>query len=173
MARRSGLAGDQRGVAAVEFALVAGTLIFVILNCADVARFYLQRMQMQNATRMAVQAAWNSCDESKLPATVNCPGLATAVATAVKSTSLGTAVTLKAGSPSEGYYCVNNSGVLARVSDVSAKPSDCSSVGKPADQPGDYVQVQTQYSFKPMFGGLSIGATLPSTVTSTALMRLK
>ena len=88
------LARDQRGVAAVEFALVAGTLSFAMLNCTDVARFYVQRMQLENAARMGAQAAWNSCDTTKLPATTNCTALTTAVTTAVQSTSLGTAVTL-------------------------------------------------------------------------------
>jgi len=167
------LARNQRGVAAVEFALVAGTLSFAMLNCTDVARFYVQRMQLENAARMGAQAAWNSCDTTKLPATTNCTALTTAVTTAVQATSLGTAVTLQSGSPSEGYYCVNGSGVLTLVSAVSAKPTDCSSVGSPTSQPGDYIKVVAKFTFRPMFGGVSVGSTLPTSITSTAMMRLQ
>lgn len=167
------LARDERGVAAIEFALVAGTLVFVMLNCTDVARFYVQRMQMENAARMGAQAAWNSCDVSKLPATTDCPTLTTAVTTAVQSTSLGTAVTLQSGSPSEGYYCVNSSGVLTLVSAVSAKPANCSSVGSPTSQPGDYVKVIAKFTFTPLFGGISVASTMPTSITSTAMMRLQ
>ena len=167
------LARDQRGVAAIEFAMVAGTLAFAMLNCTDAARFYVQRMQMENAARMGAQAAWNSCDVGKLPATTNCTALTTAVTTAIQSTSLGTAVTLQSGSPSEGYYCVNGSGVLTLVSAVSAKPADCSSVGSPTSQPGDYVKISARFTYRPLFGGISVGSTLPTSITSTAMMRLQ
>ena len=164
---------DQRGVAAIEFGLVAGTLAFVMLNCTDAARFYVQRMQIENAARMGAQAAWNSCDVSKLPATTKCTGLNTAVTNAVQSTSLGTAVTVQGGSPTEGYYCVSSAGVLTLVSAVSAKPANCASVGSPTSQPGDYVKVSATFTYSPLFGGISVGSTLPTSITSTAMMRLQ
>lgn len=166
-------AGDERGVAAVEFALIAGVIAVAMLNTVDVARYYYERMQVENATQMAVQAAWNACETDDLPATTNCSGLTSAVNAAVQGTSLGSAVQLKSGSPAEGYYCLNGSNKLQYVSNVSSKPADCSAVGKAAEQPGDYITVQTTYSFDPIFGGASIGSLLPSPITAAATMRLE
>jgi len=136
---------DRRGVAAVEFGLFAIFLSLALANVADVSIYIYQRMQAENATQAAVQAAWKACDVSHLPATTNCPGLTTAVQNAVKSTSLGTSVALVSGSPSEGYYCVNSSNALQHVSNVSSKPADCTAAGMPSLQPGDYIKVQTTF----------------------------
>src|SRR4051812_35698717 len=103
---------DQRGVAAVEFGLFAIFLSLALVNVADVSIYIYQRMQAENATQVAVQAAWKACDPSQLPATTNCAGLTTAIQNAIQSTSLGSRVTLVAGSPAEGYYCVNSSNAL-------------------------------------------------------------
>jgi len=107
---------DQRGVAAIEFGFFGIFLAAALANVTDVSIYVYQRMQVENATQVAAQAAWKACDLPQLPATVNCPGLATAVANALKSTSLGTRVAMMAGSPSEGYYCVNSSNALQYVS---------------------------------------------------------
>jgi Flp pilus assembly protein TadG len=166
------IAGDARGVAALEFALIAGSLVFAMLNTVDVARYYYARMQVQNAAQMGGQSAWQTCNVPNLPATTNCSGLSAAVTTAVQSTSLGTNVTLQSGSPSEGYYCVDTSGALHYVSAVSSPPSDCSSVGSVSDTPGDYIQVQTSYTYAPYFA-ISVGGLLPTPITATSLMRLQ
>ena len=51
------LTTDQRGVAAVEFALFAGVLSISILNVADISIYVYQRMEVENATEMGAQAA--------------------------------------------------------------------------------------------------------------------
>lgn len=116
-----------------------------LANVADVSIYIYQRMQAENATQAAAQAAWKACDLPQLPATVNCSGLATAIQNAVGSASLGTSVSLISGSPSEGYYCVNSSNALQHVSNVSSKPADCTAAGMPSLQPGDYIKVQTTF----------------------------
>ena len=163
---------DRRGVAAVEFGLFAIFLSLALANVADVSIYIYQRMQAENATQAAVQAAWKACDVSHLPATTNCPGLTTAVQNAVKSTSLGTSVALVSGSPSEGYYCVNASNALQYVSNVSSKPADCTAAGMPSLQPGDYIQVQTTFSYVSLFPGLSVASTFATPINRTAMMRL-
>jgi Flp pilus assembly protein TadG len=163
---------DQRGVAAIEFGIFAIFLSLTLANVADVSIYVYQRMQAENATQVAAQAAWKTCDSSKLPATTNCPGLATAIQNAIKSTSLGTSVSLVSGSPSEGYYCVNSLNALQHVSDISSKPADCTAAGMPSLQPGDYIQVQTTFSYAPLFPGLSITGTFPTPINRTAMMRL-
>ena len=173
------LGSDRRGVAAIEFALFVSLLSVGVLNVVDVAIFAFQRMEVNNATEVGAQAAWATCSPSsqssaQLPATLNsnCPNLNSAVTTAVQSTSLGTQVTLQSGSPAEGYYCVNSSNALVYVSGVSSKPANCSSVGMASLQPGDYVKVQTTFTYKPLFKGITVGGLLPTTITSTTYMRL-
>jgi uncharacterized membrane protein len=144
-----------------------------MLNALDIARYFYQRMEVQSATQMGAQSAWSTCDVAKLPAATNCPGLTAAVTTAIQSTSLGTGVTLKSGSPAEGYYCLNGSNALVYVSDVSAKPTNCASVGNASGVPVDYIKVETSFSYVPIFGGISVGSRLPTPITSMSLMRLQ
>src|SRR5260221_4204749 len=80
---------DQRGVAAVEFGLFAIFLSLAFVNVTDTSIYIYQRMQAENATQVAVQAAFKACDLPQLPATINCLGLANAIQKAIQSTSLG------------------------------------------------------------------------------------
>ena len=170
--RTTAIWADQRGVAAVEFGLFAIFLSLAFVNVTDVSIYIYQRMQAENATQVAAQAAWKACDPSQLPATINCSGLTTAVQNALGSTSLGTSVALISGSPSEGYYCVNSSNALQYVSSVSSKPADCTAAGMPSLQPGDYIQVQTTFPYAPLFPGLSVTGTFATPINRTAIMRL-
>jgi Flp pilus assembly protein TadG len=170
--RSKAFRADQRGVAAIEFGVFAIFLSLTLANVADVSIYIFQRMQAENATQVAAQAAWKACDLSQLPAITNCPGLATAIQNAIQSTSLGTRVSLVSGSPSEGDNCFNASNELQHVSDVSSKPADCTAAGMPSLQPGDYIQVQTTFSYAPLFPGLSVTGTFPTPINRTAMMRL-
>lgn len=157
----------------MEFALTASMVSVAMISTVDIGRYYYARSQVENATQMGAQSAWQACDVSKLPATINCPGFTDAVNAGIWSTSLGTGVNLQAGSPSEGYYCVNTSGDLQYVSDVASKPTDCSSVGSASDQPADYIKIQTSFSYTPIFTRFIIGNVFPSYITATSLMRMK
>jgi len=163
---------DQRGVAAIEFGLFAIFLSLALANVTDVAIYIYQRMQAQNATQVAAQAAWKTCGLSQLPATTNCAGLTTAMQNALASTSLGKSVSLVSGSPSEGYYCVNSLNALQYVSNVSSKPADCTAAGMPSLQPGDFIQVQTTFAYAPLFPGLSVTSAFATPINSTAFVRL-
>ena len=162
---------DQRGVAAIEFGIFSIMLAASLANVTDVSIYIYQRMEVENATEMAAEMALKTCATS-LPATTNCANLASAVQTAVQSTSLGTAVTLQNGSPSEGYYCINGSGALQLVSGVNSKPADCTAAGMPSLQPGDYITIQTTFTYQPIFARLSVAAAFPTPITRTAMMRL-
>jgi len=173
-AKAGALWAETHGVAAIEFGLFAIFLSLALANVTDASFYIYQRMQAENATEVAAQAAWKTCDpaQGQLPAKLNCSGLTAAVQNAVQSTSLGTRVSLVSGSPSEAYYCVNSSGALQYVSDVSSKPTDCSTAGMPGLQPGDYIQVQTSFTFVPLFPDLSIASTFPTVINRTSIMRL-
>jgi len=175
------LGRDRRGVAAIEFALVGGFLSVALLNLVDVSIYIFQKMEVDNAAQAGAQAAWTLCgpttgpnESSQLPATLNnnCPGLTAAVTAAVQSTALGTNVTLPSGSPAEGYYCLNSSNALVYVSSVSSKPANCSSVGEASLQPADYIQIQTTFTYTPLFTGITVASLLTTPITSTALIRL-
>jgi len=166
------LGQDRRGTSAIEFAFFASFLSVATLNVADISIYLFQRMQVENATQMGAQAAWKTCDMTHLPATTNCPGLAAAVTSSVQSTSLGTRVTIQTGSPAEGYYCVNGSNSLQYMSSVSTKPADCSAAGNATFQPGDYIQIQTTFSYAPLFRGITVGGLFATPITRTTLMRL-
>jgi Flp pilus assembly pilin Flp len=168
---------DERGTSAIEFAFFASILAFAILNVADISIYLYKRMQVENATQMGAQAAWNACTSANpgmnlLPATTMCSGLTTAITNAIHSTSLSTAVSLQAGSPAEGYYCVNGSGQLQYVSAVSSKPADCTVAGVPSNKPGDYIKITTSYNYAPIFNGVSVARTFPTPIVRTSMMRL-
>ena len=173
--RIKAISADQRGVAAIEFGIFAPLLFLALVNVADVTIYLYQRMQVQNATEVAAQAAWKKCDLTALPPTTDCSTLAasvTAVQNALGSTSLGTRVALVSGSPTVGYYCVNSSNALQYVSAISSKPADCTAAGTPSLQPGYYIQVQTTFTYAPIFPGMSISGTFPTPINSASLMRL-
>jgi Flp pilus assembly protein TadG len=165
---------DTRGTAAIEFAGVATLLIAGVLNATDIGYYTYQRMEVENAAEAGAQAAWKTCydQSSMLPATTNCPGLNTAITAAVQSTSLGTAVTLASGYPTEGYYCVNSSNALQSVGSLSAKPTDCSAAGNANAVPGDYIQVGVTYDYAPLFGITVMSAWGVKTITMTSWMLL-
>jgi Flp pilus assembly protein TadG len=171
--RLKAIGPNQRGVAAIEFAVIAGFLSVAVLNVVDVSIYVFQRMEVENVTEVAAQAAWKACNTAQLlPATTNCDAFSQAVTNAVQSSSLGTRVTFQANSPSEGYYCVNSSNALQYVSAVSFQPADCSAAGMPNLKPGDYVKIQTTFVYTPLFRGITIGSLLATPVTSLAMMRL-
>ena len=163
---------DKSGLAAIEFAIFGGTLAVALLNVADTAVYLYERMEVENASDLAVMAGLKTCDTNHLPATVNCSGLNTAVTTAAQSTSLGAHVSIVGGGPTEGYYCVNLSNALQYVSDVNNKPLDCLAAGTPLLSPGDYINVQVTYPYAPIFGQISIGSLFSTPITKTALMRV-
>src|SRR3974377_2294059 len=97
---------DKRGASAIELAFFLGLLAFGMLNVADISIYIYKRMEVENATQMGVQAAWQNSrpKQPKVPSTIpgNCPNFTTAITNAVTSTSLGPNVQLQSGSPSEG-----------------------------------------------------------------------
>jgi len=163
---------DRRGVAAIEFAFIAGFLSLAVLNVSDTGIYFYKRMEVENAAQMGTMGALKACDPIHLPATVNCPGLNAAVTAAIQSTSLGNAVTLSGGAVSEGYYCMNSSNHLQYISSVSSKPANCSTAGMSALQPVDYLQVAVTFSYSPLFQGISVAGLFATPITKTAMVRM-
>lgn len=163
--------GDTRGVAAVEMALVGGVLAGALMNVAEVGRYAHVATQVTAAGQAAAQAALVRCDPDDTPVTLRCDGVGSAVATAIRGTSLGETVTLH-GAPSEGWYCVNAQGRLQKVADADDEPGDCEAAGGEG-APGLYFSLQVQHTYEPLFPGLTLAETFPDTIVRSAWMRLK
>lgn len=173
---------ETKGAAAVEFVLWLAVLVLPLLNAVDLGIYVFQKMQLQMAAQAASHAVWRSCDRStKLPAVTNCSGLATTILTAAQSTTLGTAVTVVSGSPTEGYYCINSAGALVAVGTTGTlgsaptKPSPftcATQVSGSTTAPGDYVQVTVSYPYEPVFGNVSMASLLTTPITKTTWMRM-
>jgi Flp pilus assembly protein TadG len=162
---------DQCGAAAAEFALVLTLLSIPILNVVDLGIYVYQRMELDNAAQIGAQAAWAMVPNCTMPLTTgSCSGTyASAISTAVQSTSLASAAT---ASTTENYYCVNAAGNLVVVGTLRSKPADCSAVGVPTGTPGDYVIVTASYTYTPVFTAVSVLNYLTTTITRNVYMRL-
>jgi hypothetical protein len=82
-------------------------------------------------------------------------------------------VSLQSGSPAEGYYCVNSSGALQYVSDVSSKPADCTTAGMSSLQPGDYIKMTTTFAYAPLFPVITVASNFATPITKTSMIRLQ
>lgn len=161
----------EDGVAAVEMSLISVLFFGAMINGIEIGRYGLTLMQLNNAAQAGVAAAYSACDAAHLPATQNCPAVAGAVATALKSTTLGENVTLE-GQLSEGWYCVNASKTLVYVAEPLSKPADCSAASNPSALPGLYLSVQAKYAYTPIFPG-TLAASFTSPIKRTAMARFQ
>lgn len=168
-----GLGRDERGVAAIETALVGTVFLAALFNVVEVGRYAYTSMQVTSASQAGAQAAIVHCEPGDTPVTTECPGVTAAVEIAAKATSLGSQVRLD-GALEEGWYCLTGQQTLQQVSSIGAEPpADCDDEGLPSGSPALYVRVRVTSSFEPIFPGLTIVAQFPDTITRTAWMRVK
>jgi len=166
--RRRRFWADTAGAIAVETALVSGILVVLIAQALDFGWYVYCSLQVRMAAQAAVSQAAVMCNTAtKLPATTNCSGVGTAMTTAAQQGSLGSAITI--GTPTEGYYCVNGSALVA-VGALGAKPADCTPYS--TAKPGDYISVTSSYTFAPLFPGLTVMAAYAGTISGNAWMRV-
>jgi Flp pilus assembly protein TadG len=173
-ARRAlGLGRAEGGNSAIEFALLGSIFAVMLLNVVDFALMIWAQMEVDYAAEVGAQAAYTTCSPGTMPATTHCATMNSVVTVAAHSTSLGTGVSLASGSPSEAYYCATASNTLQSVGAYSSPPNpfDCTAAGNASETPGDYVTVNVNYSFKPLFAGLSLAPT--KTLIATGMQRLK
>ncbi len=86
----------------------------------------------------------------------------------LKETTLGNSVSLNGDS--EGYYCATTSNTLVSV---SASTQTCSGYADTNATPGDYVLVTAQYTYTPIFQGMTVTSLLPATITKTVWIRME
>jgi Flp pilus assembly protein TadG len=160
---------DRAGAAAAEFALVLTLLIIPLLNAFDIGVYVYDRMQLDNAAQAAVQTAWAQCAPSGLvPATVNnnCTGLAAAMAATLKTTPLGSDVTIT--STTESYCCPGAGTISCQGPVATTTPANCSS----GQAPGDYIFITASYTYSPIYSSISVASLMTTPITRVAWMRL-
>jgi Flp pilus assembly pilin Flp len=167
---------EGRGAAALELALIVGLATLPALNIVDLAVYAFDEMQTHNAAEMAAEAALNDCGTTNyLPAMSKCTSsnsqwkisFSTAVTSGLKETTLGNLVSLNGDS--EGYYCSTTSNTLVQV---ASNISTCSGYADGSAAPGDYVLVTAQYTYTPIFQGMTVTSLLPATITKTVWIRM-
>ncbi|MCJ2178717.1 hypothetical protein MTR64_09085 [Novosphingobium sp. 2580] len=124
------------------------------------------------AQAAAAEAAVVCSDETKLPATVNCGSdLIDKMTAAANTVSIGGSITVT-NPISEGYFCHDDTtDKLVEVGTLDARPDDCTAQGS-SDIPGDYVYVTVNYTFTPLFPGLSAVSLADTAMTSEGWMRV-
>jgi Flp pilus assembly protein TadG len=164
------------GAVAAETALVSGLLTVLIAQVLDFGWFTYCSVQVKMAAQAAAAEAAVVCsDDTKLPATQNCQptidDLKDKMEAAANEVSIGGMITIP-DDPEEGYYCTDQATEeLVEVGDLNNKPADCSAYGS-ADVPGDFVRVTVNYTFTPLFPGLSAISYSGNTMTAEGWMRV-
>jgi len=165
-------ASDERGVAAVEMALVGTLVVGALLSVVEVGRYAYVATQVTSAAQAGAHAAIAKCSTTETPVTTACPEAEDAIAAAIAGTSLGDGITM-VGDLEEGWYCVNVQGQLEEIADAEeTRPTNCQDVGVPSAIPGLYVRVQVTYPYEPVFPGLTLAETFADDIVRTAWMRV-
>jgi len=127
-----GPAADERGSAAVEFALIASLLVFLLMLVSDVSLAITARMENGNAARAGAEyAAINGWNSSGI------------VAAATSATWLSPTVT-----PTQSCGCASASGIVAQT---------CGTTCAAGGNAGVYVTVKATASYTPVFASLWSG----------------
>jgi hypothetical protein len=142
-----------------------------LLNGVDLGRYIYLRGQVENATQAGAHSVWERCDPMKLPVMTKCYADQTAAKRAVVDVISGIVEGVASNSVTlvDGYFCPDSSGALHSVTNVTSLPAQCLS----GVVPGNYVQVQVNYSFVPLFGNLTVAAAFGTSISTTSYMRLQ
>jgi Flp pilus assembly protein TadG len=151
LTRLKGFATDRRGVAALELALLAPTLLLLLMGIFDFGQMTYTVMQVRAAAHAGTQYVYQTVGDST---TCTPGGISAAVVAATPLTVTATP------SPSCSVKaCVTNN-VL-----VTTSGSTCPS----GDLPGTYATVTAQAHFSPIAPWS--GLIFPSTITANSTIR--
>jgi len=142
----TGLGADRRGVAAVEFALIAPVLLLLVAGLIDGSRLIVQTMQVKAAAQAGADyARRNGWDAA---------GIAGAVTSATSITVSPTPA------PAQTTACVSGMTI------APAGGATCAGGGTP----GGFITVSAQAPFAPIMPWP--GLSQPTTVAAQAVVRL-
>jgi Flp pilus assembly protein TadG len=155
---------DQRGVAAVELAIVIPILTVSALCAGDLGRFALQKTWVTyGASAGAEYAVAHGFSATK----TNCPATSTSLdpITCAAISAAGNGISVSPA-PSEFYGCATATGVT-----TSTQGATCPSTTSTGGTAGQYVSVKATMPFSAMFS--AAGISYPSTLTATAVVRIQ
>jgi Flp pilus assembly protein TadG len=163
---RAARAGNSRGIAAVEFALIAPVFAFMLVVIVDVGRFVYDRTIIIGAVSAGVQFAVLAVQHGTAVGTV-----ATEAASVTKDQSQGqltaadVTVTVNNGTSSSNVCCVETSG--------STTTWTCGAAPTCADgsSPGVYLKVAGSATFQPLLPADT--ALIGNVMQSTVIGRIK
>lgn len=161
------LAGDERGMATIEFALLSVLFFFVMTAGLDIAMWYHQRLRLDSAVEQGAMIAFNG------RTAVNQSAIGTYVGAAAK---LSTAPTVSVGCNGGTSNCVNSSRTCACLGGTSAAPTyttaACNSTCGDGSLAGYYMTIKaTATSNTMLVPAAMLGGAL--TQTRTAVVRLE
>lgn len=143
----SGFRADERGMAAVEFGLVAAILCFMFIGATDFGMGYWKKLQVGNAARAGAEYAmaqgWNQTAISS----------AVTNATTMSSVSASPAPTQSCGCPSTG------SGIVAATCGASC--------GAGSGTAGTYVTVSASATYTTLLSYPGIASSFSFAATNT------
>jgi Flp pilus assembly protein TadG len=155
-------AREERGAAAVEFAVWLLVTVWPLLNAVDLGVYLFQRMQVNNAGQAAVHQVFINCGQTTLsPILTNCPSakVTNGAAYGAQSTSLGSNVTV-----AYKTECVNGALKTGGDPSVTACPSGMST--------GDYIGITVAFSYRPLFPNLTVTSILNGAMGGVSWMRM-
>lgn len=149
---------NQRGTAAVEFALVATVLTAMLPAATDLALAIWANQQVGNAARAGSEyAAINCWDSSTSAVSTTCATNVSTAATSATSRSV-------TATPSNYCGCDSASGASGTA------PQTCGTACPDGSKAGTYVSVTTKTSYNPIFpamwGALLTSSSLKLSATS-------
>ena len=155
---------DRRGLAALEFALVAPMLLLILGGIADFGLIMVGRSRLANGVAQAAQLALLS------GAGVSATSITTNVQNGASRAGLTEAVTVTVTGPA--CYCVTGTPAsLGTKSTLSANYTCTATCPASATGPGTFVTIAAKYTFQPL---MPLSALLSSlTIGQTTTVRLQ
>jgi Flp pilus assembly protein TadG len=162
---RSSRAYDRRGVAAVEFALIAPVLLMVLAGITDFGLVEFGKSQLANGLAQGVQYALLQ------GASVTAANITTVVQAGASRAGLAPAVTVTVTGPA--CYCVSGTpaALVTPSTALSASYTCTGTCPSPEVAPGVFVTIAATFVYAPV---MPLYSQLASpTVHETAIARLK
>jgi Flp pilus assembly protein TadG len=162
--RRQPFRSDQRGLAALEFALVAPILLIILGGITDFGLIMVGRSRLANGVAQGTQLALLT------GAGVTASMLATSVQNGASRAGLAEMVTVTVSGPA--CYCVEGfPATLGSKSALSASNTCTGTCPALASGPGAFVTIVAKYTYRPLMPLYSLLSS--PTVTQTTTVRLQ
>lgn len=176
-AHRSLWAGDRRGIAALEFALIVPVLLLLLGGIVDFGLATLGKSQLTNGVAQGVQYALlqgPSVTAANVKTIVQNGASRSGLAAAVAVTVTGPACYCVASAISPPHLCTSGSLTSALTSSLPVLSSSYACTGtcsSPAVAPGVFVTITARFTYQPLMPFYSKLAN--ASVCETGIARLK